>query len=83
MFGFPNKQPKGEKLVLKLDGMHCTSCSMNVDFTLEDLDGVQEAKTHYATQQSVVTFDPQKITREKIVATVTELGYIVVMTEGA
>lgn len=77
MFGFQKKQAKGETLVLKIDGMHCSSCSMNIDFELEDLDGVYEAKTHYASQQSTVTFDSQKVTKEKIIDVIKKLGYAV------
>lgn len=81
MFGFSKKPVTGQKLVLKLDGMHCTSCSMNIDFELEDLEGVHESKTQYATQQSIVIFDPSKVTKDKIVTTVVALGYSVVSTQ--
>ena len=62
--------------------MHCTSCAMNIDFELEDLEGVKEAKTHYAKQTSVVSFDPEKVTQEQMIAVITKLGYeAVVVTE--
>lgn len=61
--------------------MHCTSCSMNVDFELEDLEGVLEAKTQYAKQKSVVQFDPTKVTQEQMIAVITKLGYEAVVIE--
>jgi copper chaperone CopZ len=55
------------KKKLKIDGMHCSSCAMSIDFDLEDLDGVKTAKTNYAKQESEVEFDEEKVKVEKIV----------------
>jgi len=66
---------------MQISGMHCTSCSMNVDFELEDLEGVLEAKTQYAKQKSVVQFDPTKVTQEQMIAVITKLGYEAVVIE--
>ena len=60
---------------LKIEGMHCTSCAMNIDFDLEDLDGVKEAKTSFAKQESVVTFDLDKLDMQKIIAVIGKTGY--------
>ncbi len=62
-------------VTLQIVGMHCTSCAINIDFELEDLDGVKEAKTHYAKQKSEVTFYPNKVTHEQMVAVINKLGY--------
>lgn len=78
MFNFFNKAKNGEKLELKIDGMHCTSCSMNIDGELEDLDGVIDASTSYAKATSIVTFDPTKTDKKKIVAAIEKTGYRVV-----
>ncbi len=59
----------------KIEGMHCTSCAMNVDFDLEDIEGVESAKTNYAKQESIVEFDTEKITIDKIIATIDKTGY--------
>ena len=63
------------KKKLKIDGMHCTSCAMNIDFDLEDLDGVLEVKTNYAKQESVVEFEEDKITIEEIIKQIEKTGY--------
>jgi copper chaperone len=62
-------------LELKVDGMHCASCSMNIDGELEDLDGVVEASTSYAGQKTKVTYDQSKTDKAKLIATIEELGY--------
>ena len=60
---------------LKIFGMHCSSCAMNIDFDLEDLDGVKEAKTNYAKQESVVEFDQEKFDVQKIIVAIGKTGY--------
>ena len=59
----------------KLSGMHCASCAMNIDFMLEDLEGVEESNTNYAKQESTVQFNSQKIDHEKIISAINKLGY--------
>ena len=63
------------KKVFKIDGMHCTSCAMNIDFDLEDLEGVHSAKTNYARQECEVEFDEGKITIEDIHVQIQKTGY--------
>ena len=60
---------------LKIQGMHCTSCAMNIDGALEDLPGVQEASTSYARGQLDVSFEPAQVTLEQIIATIEGEGF--------
>lgn len=62
-------------IVLNITGMHCTSCAINIDGELEDTEGVREANTNYAKQQTEVVFDPGKVTEKKIIAIIKSLGY--------
>jgi len=55
---------------------------MNIDGELEDTEGVSEAKTNYAKQKTTVTFNPQKITPEKIISVIHKLDYDAVVSEG-
>lgn len=63
------------KKKFKIDGMHCTSCAMNIDFDLEDLDGVKVAKTNYAQQESEIEFDEEKVKLETILLAIQKTGY--------
>lgn len=63
------------KLKLKIDGMHCTSCAMNIDGELEDTEGVKESNTNYAKQVTEVEFDDAKINLQKIINIIKTVGY--------
>ncbi len=64
------------KKKLKIKGMDCSSCAMNIDFDLEDLKGVKSVKTSYAKQECEVEFDEDEITEELILQVVKKSGYI-------
>lgn len=48
---------------------------MNIDGTLEELDGVTQANTHFAKGVTTVEFDPSVTNLKQIQAAVAELGY--------
>ncbi len=60
---------------LKIEGMHCTSCAMNIDFDLEDMEGIKSAKTNYAKQESEIEFDAEKIDLEVVLEQIKKTGY--------
>lgn len=60
---------------LKIDGMHCSSCAMNIDFDLEDLAGVKKAQTSYAQQVTEVEYDGDQINSETIIQAIQKTGY--------
>ena len=78
MFNFFKKNhlpADSEKLNLKLSGLHCTACAVNIDLTLEDLGGVANSTTNYARSLATIEFDPEKIDSQKIIAEINKLGY--------
>ena len=64
-----------KKLKFKINGMHCSSCAMSIDFDLEDLDGVKSAKTSYAKQETEVEFEEEKISEEDVEKQINKTGY--------
>jgi len=70
-----NRELKSE--ILKLSGLHCSSCAVNIDLALEDLPGVI-AKTNYAKSETKITFDPSQTTLDQIHFTIRDLGYNIV-----
>lgn len=64
-----------KKIVLKIKGMHCSSCALNIDGELEDTDGIHESNTSYAKQITTVTFNSNLIDEPKIVEVIKRVGY--------
>lgn len=66
---------KPVKKKLKINGMHCTSCAMNIDFDLEDTGGISKVKTSYAGQICEVEFDEEKLSLQEIIDVIKKTGY--------
>ena len=64
-----------KKLVLKVRGMHCASCSILVDKLLKKQDGIISIKTNYGNEKTAIEFDENKISLEKIDELIGQLGY--------
>lgn len=60
---------------LKIDGMHCSSCVMNIEFDLEDLQGVKSAKASLVKQECDVEFDEELVDVSQIIKTIQTTGY--------
>ena len=77
MFNFlKKKQPlSGTTVNLSLTGMHCSSCAVNIDLTLEDLAGVLDSHTNYAQSISRIKLDPTKLKVDDLIKEVEKLGY--------
>jgi copper chaperone CopZ len=75
MFNFIKKETKGELIKFKIEGMHCVSCALNIDATLEEMAGVIESDTSYKAATTKVRFEPQKITASNIKHAVENFGY--------
>src|SRR3972149_5249518 len=66
------------KLVLKVKGMHCASCSILIDKLVGKQPGVTSVKTNYGAAKTAIEFDESKISLETIDAFVNKLGYDVI-----
>ena len=62
------------KVTLKIIGMHCTSCAMNIDGELEDL-GVKNVTTSYAKEETSIEYDSAKISISQICDAIKKAGY--------
>lgn len=70
------------KKKLKIEGMYCTSCAMNIDFDLEDLEGMKSAKTSYAKQECEIEFDEELVKVEEVLLTIQKTGYQAQIKQG-
>ena len=64
-----------KKIGLNIDGMHCTSCAMNIDGELEDTEGIKVSNTNYAKQETEVEYDEEKVKLDDIVRIIEKTGY--------
>lgn len=78
MLNIIKKRNKGQTVTFKIEGMHCNSCAMNIDGELEDTEGVSIAETNYAKSETVITYDPAKVTEAKLKEVIKSLDYSVV-----
>ncbi len=70
---------KRRQEVLRLVGMHCTSCAITIQKQLEKL-GVR-AEVSFATEEAKIEFDPEKVPPKKIIEAVRKAGYDVYKEE--
>ena len=63
------------KKTFPIKGMHCASCVLVIEKSLSKVDGVKNATVNLATEKATVTFDPQKVTDEKLATAVAQVGY--------
>ncbi len=63
------------KKKFKILDMHCSSCALTIDMDLEEVDGVNSAKTSYAKAETEIEFDPEKVTDDLILETIKKSGY--------
>ena len=61
--------------VFRIDGMHCGSCPLLIDDTLEDLPGVSRSHTELKAGRSTVQLDTAVTDAQQVIDTITGLGY--------
>jgi len=76
---FGEQEMKKEKTTLKIKGMHCASCAMNLENALSKLPDT-EATVNYATEKATIEA-PEGITKKRIIQTIKDTGYDVYSDE--
>lgn len=62
-------------LQLKTTGLHCRSCSMLIDMTLDELDGVEASATDHVAGETHVTYDADVVDVQTIIGAIRAVGY--------
>ncbi len=55
------------KLMLKINGMTCSSCAYGVQYQLQQLDGVIDADISFLDKTAEVIYNPDQISKEEII----------------
>ncbi|MDD2229756.1 MAG: heavy metal translocating P-type ATPase [Candidatus Cloacimonetes bacterium] len=63
------------QLQIGIDGMHCASCSANVEKSVSALPGVTSAHVNLALEEAMVEFDEGKLDQEEIFESIAALGF--------
>ncbi len=69
------------KLVLKVKGMHCASCSALIDKLVGKQEGVHAIKTNYGAEKTAIEFDETKISLERVDELLHKLGYDLILPD--
>jgi P-type Cu+ transporter len=67
-----------KKAEIKISGMHCASCALNIEKSLQGLEGVEEAQVNFGTEKATVEYDPDKVELQDLERSVEDVGFAVV-----
>ena len=74
--GFELEIPSSKTtLDLGIKGMTCASCSARIEKVVSGLDGVHSMQVNLAAETGVAVFDPDIISKRKILETIASLGF--------
>ena len=71
-----------DEVTLKLNGMHCASCVMNVENFLGRLDGIFDVKADLSSQTAQISYDKTKIAIEDMEEVINSLGFELLGIDG-
>lgn len=71
-----------DEITLKIHGMHCASCVMNVEKMLMKLDGIYDVKADLTSQSAKVLYDKNKVNEGDMEVVIESLGFEVLGIEG-
>jgi Cu+-exporting ATPase len=75
----PGEQKK--KAEIKISGMHCATCAINIEESLSKVESVSNAQVNFGTDTAHVEFDPAKVSIKDLEQVVKDAGYDVVNRE--
>ena len=71
-----------DEMTIRIQGMHCASCTMNVENFLIRLDGIFDVKADLTSQSARIRYDSSKVTLDEIDKVITSLGFELLGVEG-
>ncbi|MFA7314780.1 MAG: cation transporter, partial [Candidatus Magasanikbacteria bacterium] len=67
---------------LIISGMHCASCAVSIERSLQKQDGIKSASVNYAMGKAYIEFDESKVKDEDIVKAIASAGDYKIVREG-
>jgi len=62
-------------VTLPITGMTCANCALNIERNLKKLQGVEDTRVNFASEQASVSFDPEKIKVDDLIKKIEDAGY--------
>ncbi len=75
-------QLHSDEVTLRIDGMHCASCTMNVENFLIRLDGIFDVKADLTSGTAFVRYDKSKVTIDDMEVVINNLGFELLGIDG-
>lgn len=66
---------ENKQVVLPVTGMTCANCVATIERNVKKLDGVETVNVNLASERATVSFDPNKLSLDNILAKVERAGY--------
>ncbi len=67
--------PMTKEVVLNVNGMTCTTCSITLQKRLGQLDGVLDSQASFETKTATIRYDPEKIAPSDLLKATQDIGY--------
>jgi Cu+-exporting ATPase len=64
-----------QKFSLPITGMTCANCAANIERGVKKLKGVAEANVNFAAESAAVSFDPQQLQLQDVIAKIHDSGF--------
>lgn len=64
-----------DSVTLDVKGMDCAACPITIKAVLKKQPGVSDAKVDFKKAMAEVTFDPAKVTPQRLAEVVTQAGF--------
>lgn len=74
-FALGTQAGEPKQVVLDVPGMNCALCPISVKKALEKVTGVLAAKADLPTKTAEATYDPDRVSAERLAKAVTDAGY--------
>jgi len=74
-------EQKPEKAALQITGMHCASCAVAIEDSLNKVEGVSKVAVNFATEKAYVEYDRSKASPQALEEAIKEAGYGVLKEE--
>ena len=75
-------QLHSDEVTLRIDGMHCASCTMNVENFLIRLEGIFDVKADLTSGTAFVRYDKSKVTIDDMEVVINNLGFELLGIDG-